>query len=96
MSARAAALLARPTGLLTAVSVPTSPGVGPQVRCSLRDMTWGVLQLDHLEVAQPDIELAPDGAPVLAISLSRVPSPEWAIAFTSACPATCDPEVTQQ
>ena len=42
--------------------------------------------MDHLEVAARDIELAPNGAPVLLITLSRLPAPEWAIAFTEARP----------
>jgi hypothetical protein len=42
--------------------------------------------MDQVEVARRDIELAPSGAPVLLIVLSRVPPPEWAIAFAAAKP----------
>jgi hypothetical protein len=42
--------------------------------------------MDHLEVAERDIELAPNGAPVLLITLSKVPAPEWASAFKDARP----------
>jgi hypothetical protein len=43
--------------------------------------------MDHLEVGQRDIELAPNGAPVLLVTLTRVPSPEWVSAFDRARPA---------
>ena len=42
--------------------------------------------MDHVEVARRDIELAPSGAPVLLVVLSRIPPPEWASAFTDAKP----------
>jgi hypothetical protein len=42
--------------------------------------------MNHLEVAKRDIELAPNGAPVLLVTLSRVPPPEWTSAFTDARP----------
>jgi hypothetical protein len=42
--------------------------------------------MDHVEVAKRDIELAPNGAPVLLVTLSRMPPAEWASAFTDAKP----------
>jgi len=42
--------------------------------------------MDHLEVVERDIELSPTGAPVLLVTLSRVPAAEWASAFSRARP----------
>ncbi len=42
--------------------------------------------MDHVEVTKRDIELAPNGPPVLLVTLSRVPPTEWAVAFSEARP----------
>jgi hypothetical protein len=42
--------------------------------------------MNHVEVATRDIELAPSGAPVLLVTLSRLPPAEWASAFSEARP----------